>query len=53
LLAQLKPGGRMLIPVGRRYGGQQLVLVEKSADEKITSRDVLPVIFVPLTREPD
>lgn len=53
LLAQLKPGGRMLIPVRRRFGAQELVLVEKGADEKITARDILPVIFVPLTRDPD
>lgn len=49
LIAQLKPGGRMIIPVGSRFMTQQLVLVEKDADGKLTTRPILPVIFVPLT----
>lgn len=49
LLAQLKPGGLMILPVGSRFTAQQLVLVRKGADGKITTRQVLPVIFVPLT----
>ncbi len=49
LIQQLKPGGRMIIPVGNRFFTQQLLLVEKSADGKITSRDVMPVRFVPIT----
>jgi protein-L-isoaspartate(D-aspartate) O-methyltransferase len=51
LLKQLKPGGRMLIPVGSRFMTQQLVLVEKGADGSITTRLLLPVRFVPLTGE--
>jgi len=51
LLKQLKPGGRMLIPVGSRFMTQQLVLVEKDADGTITTRLLLPVRFVPLTGE--
>lgn len=50
LLAQLKPGGRMVIPVGPRSGEQELVLFRKLADGDITRRTVLPVRFVPLTR---
>jgi protein-L-isoaspartate(D-aspartate) O-methyltransferase len=50
LIKQLKPGGRMLIPVGSRFMTQQLVLVNKG-DEGITTRLVLPVRFVPLTGE--
>jgi protein-L-isoaspartate(D-aspartate) O-methyltransferase len=50
LIAQLKPGGRMIIPVGARFMTQQLVLIEKSAAGKVTTRQVLPVVFVPLTR---
>lgn len=50
LLDQLKPGGRMVIPVGRSGWTQNLVLVEKKADGDITTRNVLPVRFVPLTR---
>jgi protein-L-isoaspartate(D-aspartate) O-methyltransferase len=49
LLAQLKPGGRMILPVGSRFTAQQLVLVRKGEDGKVTTRQVLPVIFVPLT----
>jgi len=49
LIKQLKPGGRMIIPVGAQFMTQYLVLVTKSADEKITTRQILPVSFVPLT----
>ena len=51
LLKQLKPGGRMLIPIGGRFQVQQLMLIEKSATGKITNRQILPVRFVPLTGE--
>jgi protein-L-isoaspartate(D-aspartate) O-methyltransferase len=50
LIAQLKPGGRMVIPVGARFMTQQLVLIEKDAAGKVRTRQVLPVVFVPLTR---
>ncbi len=49
LIDQLKPGGRMVIPVGGRFQVQQLMLVEKQADGSVLSRQVLPVRFVPLT----
>jgi protein-L-isoaspartate(D-aspartate) O-methyltransferase len=48
LIAQLRPGGRMIIPVGRAVFDQSLVLVEKSASGEVAMRDVLPVAFVPL-----
>jgi protein-L-isoaspartate(D-aspartate) O-methyltransferase len=51
LLAQVKPGGRMIIPIGDALQGQTLVVVEKDADGAITTRDLLPVLFVPLTRD--
>ncbi|MEE8387060.1 MAG: protein-L-isoaspartate(D-aspartate) O-methyltransferase [Acidiferrobacterales bacterium] len=51
LIRQLKPGGRMMIPVGTRFLVQQLLLVQKDARGKITTRQVLPVRFVPLTGE--
>jgi protein-L-isoaspartate(D-aspartate) O-methyltransferase len=44
LLAQLKPGGKMVIPTGIP-DKQQLVLVEKSGNGKLTTREVLPVRF--------
>ncbi len=49
LIAQLRPGGRMVIPVGSPFLTQQLLLVEKGTDGTVTSRQILPVIFVPLT----
>lgn len=52
LIRQLRPGGRMIIPVGDIYGAQNLVLVEKSDDERIRTRTLLPVRFVPLVRGP-
>ena len=48
LVAQLKPGGRMVIPVGSSSGIQYLKLVEKRADGGVEERRVLPVRFVPL-----
>ena len=51
LLKQLRPGGKMCIPVGGQYAVQYLTLVEKSEAGKIKMRKVLPVRFVPLTRE--
>ena len=50
LLEQLKPGGRLVVPVGLAGDIQQLRLIEKRPDGGIDSRDVLPVAFVPLTR---
>jgi protein-L-isoaspartate(D-aspartate) O-methyltransferase len=49
LIHQLKNGGRMVIPVGSRFMVQQLLLVEKDAAGKVTTRQILPVRFVPLT----
>ena len=49
LLKQLKPGGRMVLPVGTRFTTQQLVLVQKLPDGKLRTRQLLPVSFVPLT----
>ena len=50
LVEQLKPGGRMVIPVGGPFSAQQLMLVEKQPDDSVTSRQLLPVQFVPFTR---
>lgn len=46
LVEQLKEGGRMVIPVGERYG-QELIKVMKTADGRITERSI-PCVFVPL-----
>lgn len=49
LLQQLKPGGRMLIPLGTQFMTQSLMLVEKRPDGTVSNRQILPVLFVPLT----
>jgi protein-L-isoaspartate(D-aspartate) O-methyltransferase len=52
LVEQLKPGGRLIIPVGEPGDVQTLTIVEKSANGCLSSRNVLLVAFVPLTRAP-
>jgi len=49
LVEQLKRGGRMIIPVGHPWMGQNLMLIEKDETGKVRERNVLPVAFVPLT----
>jgi len=51
LLEQLKPGGRLVIPIGAPGDIQQLKVVSKRADASVSQRDVLRVAFVPMTRE--
>ncbi len=51
LIEQLKPGGKMIIPVGSRFMTQQLLLVDKGDDKEVRVRQILPVRFVPLTGE--
>ncbi len=50
LIDQLKDGGRMIIPVGPEGGVQELFLLEKHGGE-VRRKAVLPVRFVPMTRE--
>ncbi|MDW8343009.1 MAG: protein-L-isoaspartate(D-aspartate) O-methyltransferase [Verrucomicrobiae bacterium] len=52
LIEQLKPGGRMVIPLGSPFQQQWLVLVEKDEAGTVRSRNVLPVAFVPFTGGP-
>lgn len=49
LVQQLRPGGRMIIPVGSRFMTQQLLLLEKTEDGEIITRQIAAVMFVPLT----
>lgn len=49
LVQQLKPGGKMIIPIGSQFLTQQLMLVEKLEDGAVRTRELLPVRFVPLT----
>lgn len=44
LINQLKPGGRMMIPAGLSEN-QQLILLEKSANGRLATREILPVRF--------
>jgi len=48
LVAQLKNGGRMVIPVGSPSGTQDLILISKDSTGNIKSKTILPVRFVPL-----
>ncbi len=48
LVDQLKPGGRIVAPVGRTVWTQDLVVVEKGRDGKLKERSVIPVRFVPM-----
>ena len=49
LIRQLKNGGSMVIPVGTRFQTQQLTLVRKDPDGAVSTKQILPVIFVPFT----
>jgi protein-L-isoaspartate(D-aspartate) O-methyltransferase len=49
LVEQLKPGGHLVIPVGKL--AQQLLVITKNADGSTSRREITPVQFVPLTRE--
>lgn len=51
LLDQLAPGGRLIAPVGPGYGAQEIVVIDKDEQGRITRRVDLPVRFVPMVRE--
>lgn len=51
LIEQLKPGQRMMIPVGRAGWTQNLLLVTKTDDGQTRTRNLMSVAFVPLTGE--
>jgi protein-L-isoaspartate(D-aspartate) O-methyltransferase len=51
LLAQLRPGGRLVIPVGPIRDVQDLRMIEKDDAGRITARSVIPVRFVPMIRK--
>jgi len=53
LVAQLKPGGRLIVPVGRVWDVQDLQLIEKDAGGKVKTRSVIPVRFVPMVKKRD
>ncbi len=51
LIEQLAPGGRMILPYETSSGFQYLVLITKNEKGGINRRNVLPVMFVPMTGE--
>ncbi len=51
LVEQLKPGGRLVIPIGPQWSGQELLVIEKDAGGRTKTRNVLAVRFVPLVRD--
>jgi protein-L-isoaspartate(D-aspartate) O-methyltransferase len=50
LVEQLKPGGRLVIPVGAQWQVQELLVIEKRPDGSTATKRTIPVRFVPLTR---
>jgi protein-L-isoaspartate(D-aspartate) O-methyltransferase len=50
LLDQLKPGGKLVAPVGSTVFGQDLIVVDKTPDGKLRRRSVIPVMFVPMVK---
>lgn len=53
LTEQLKPGGRLVIPVGGRFASQDLLLVRKGKDGTLKQKKILPVAFVPFRHDPE
>ncbi len=50
LVRQLRPGGRMIVPIGPAHDRQNLTLLTKGADGRATVDSVLPVAFVPMVK---
>jgi protein-L-isoaspartate(D-aspartate) O-methyltransferase len=51
LVAQLKPGGRLVIPVGPVGGVQDLLVMDRDATGRTTTRSIIPVRFVPMVQK--
>jgi len=53
LVNQLRPGGRIVIPVGKSRNQLDLTVIAKDRNGRLRTRRILPVAFVPLTRRPE
>ena len=53
LVEQIKPGGKMVIPVGLPYMDQELMLVTRDEQGKTAEKSILGVVFVPLVVDED
>jgi|TARA_Y100000296_G_C5121856_1_gene230818 protein-L-isoaspartate(D-aspartate) O-methyltransferase len=51
LVEQLKPGGRMVLPVGETLLGQDMLVVKKDKTGQVTTQETIPVRFVPMIHE--
>jgi protein-L-isoaspartate(D-aspartate) O-methyltransferase len=51
LIEQLRPGGKLVVPVGPENGAQSLRVIDKNEAGELSTTDVLPVRFVPFTRD--
>lgn len=51
LVKQLKPGGRMVVPTGPQWWGQDLLIVDKQPDGTVKVTKTIPVRFVPMVHE--
>jgi protein-L-isoaspartate(D-aspartate) O-methyltransferase len=51
LLEQLKPGGKMVIPLGLPYANQELIFIHKDHEQTVHQKKIIDVSFVPLKDE--
>ncbi|NCQ16595.1 hypothetical protein GW814_03030 [Candidatus Falkowbacteria bacterium] len=51
LLEQLKIGGRLVMPLGRRFETQSIIVVDKTSEGKFKQKEFPGFIFVPLIKD--